>query len=203
MILKRSNPLNHDQFCRFFIRPAYPTYLFVLLISSLSRSLDLSNRLRWIASLPEETRRSDFRVFQCDWQFHDRQFVCREGADKRERNLEDGFALAPSCRRTSLPSILYVLQRLNETMRWIGSPTRICPFPSLIASISFLSFLFVEWRTGATVARAKQFVPEDKEFFRLFQTYAHPRGGFRIERLTSRFDFFLTGECNSDNKVTN
>lgn len=72
-----------------------------------------------------------------------------------------------------------------------------------MADISSLSLLSVEWRTGATVAGAKQFVPEDKEFFRLLQTYARPRTSFRIEWLTSRPDFFLTGEYNSDNKDTN
>jgi len=64
---------------------------------------------------------------------------------------------------------------------------------SLIADLSSLSLLSVGWRTGATVARAKQFVPEDKEFFRLLQTYARPRKSFRIEQLTSRSDSLSHG----------
>lgn len=64
--------------------------------------------------------------------------------------------------------------------------------PPLIVGISSLSLLSVRWQTGATVARAEQFVPEDKEFFRPLQTYARLRRGFRIQRITSRSDFFLT-----------
>lgn len=113
--LKRNCPLNHDRLCRFLLGHISPTLLLVPLVSSLSRSLDLTN----LADGSQAYRRKrDASERFPRVPMHDRQFVCREertranGTRRRKRG-----PFAPSCRRTGLSSIPYVVRRLNETTR--------------------------------------------------------------------------------------
>jgi len=91
MELKRNCPLNHDRVCRFFFGHISPTLLPVLLVSSLSRSLDLSNLTDGSQAYPEETRRVG-AISACS---NARQTIClSRGTGRSGRNSEEGFFCA-------------------------------------------------------------------------------------------------------------
>lgn len=187
MGLKRNCPLNHDQLCRFLPGHISLTLLPVLLVSSFSRSLDLSN-LTDGSQACRRKRDASERFPRVP--MHDRQFVCREDRTKADGTRRKG-PFAPSCRKAGLPSISYVVRRLNKTTRWIGSPTRMRP--SLLVSshrgyfISFPSFRS-DGGQEQPLPEPSNLCPKTKNSFG-FQTYVRPRRGFRIERLTSSNSF--------------
>jgi len=128
-------------------------------------------------------------MFQCTT---DNLFVARNGQERTE--LGGGILLRPPVEERA--SLRYSTSCGDLTRPRDESVLRrecVLSLLSLITDLSSLSLLSVGWRTGATVARVKQFVLEDKEFFRLLQTYAWPRKSFRIEQLTSRSDSLSHG----------
>lgn len=118
MGLKRNCPLNHDRLCRFLLGHISLTLLLVLLVSSLSRSPDLSD-LTDGSQTYRRNRDASERFPRVP--MYDRQFVCRGERTKADGTRRRGgggeVLLPPSCRRAGLPSIPYVVRRLNETMR--------------------------------------------------------------------------------------
>lgn len=108
MGLKRNCPLNHDRLCRFLLSHISPTLLPVLLVSTLSRSPDLSN-LADRSQVYRRKRDASERFPRVS--MPDRQFVCRE-----ERTKADGTR-----RRGSFCALLSKNGPPYDTLRRAGT----------------------------------------------------------------------------------
>lgn len=193
MGLKRNCPLNHDRLCRFLLGCTYPRR------SSLSFLFRHSHDLPIFRISPTDrksaggnaTRRGDFRVFQCPT---DNLFVAKNGQKRTELGGRGPFA--PSCRRTGLPTIPYVVRRLNETMRWIDSPTRMRPFPPRLLS-SRVSHLFPFFPSDGgqeqPLPEPSNLCPKTKNSFGLLQHTQRSRKDFRYWPVNEPLRFLSHG----------
>lgn len=192
-------PIKSRSALAFFIRvTSYvsPTpYLSCFVIFTISRSSNLAVGSRLRIAKPTRgnaARRSDFRVFECTT---DNLFVARNRQEQRKKR----GPFAPS-RRTGLPSSCGNLTRPRDesALRRECAPSLLAS-PLLTAGISSFFLLSIGQRTGAKLlARAKQLVAEDEEFFRLFETYPQL---YEIFELDNAFSQTNISQC--DNEVSN